>query len=175
MTWDFSPSGYAVGNELVTKKTSLRYHFIQLGFSPPSFFSSLGSGRRTLCRARVSLKGADCEISQLDLECSKCWEHFHRTSFRTLQSHPWKQNHEQPQYPSPSCFQRLQQWLFHPPLPNESEASQGQLGSPLHWIKNERNALSNSPLKRAEDHSCTDMSGILLASCMAGTTMLLLS
>lgn len=27
----------------------------------------------------------------------------------------------------------------------------------------------------ADDHSCTDMSGILLASCMAGTTMLLLS
>lgn len=31
------------------------------------------------------------------------------------------------------------------------------------------------PFKRAEDHSWTDMSGILLASCIAGTTMLLLS
>lgn len=31
------------------------------------------------------------------------------------------------------------------------------------------------PLRSAEDQSCTDMSGILLASCMAGTTMLLLS
>lgn len=30
-------------------------------------------------------------------------------------------------------------------------------------------------LSRAEDHSCTDISGILLASCMAGTTILLLS
>lgn len=35
--------------------------------------------------------------------------------------------------------------------------------------------LLHSPLSRADDHSCTDMSGILLASCMAGTTMLLLS
>lgn len=31
------------------------------------------------------------------------------------------------------------------------------------------------PFRRADDHSCTDMSGILLASCMAGTTILLLS
>lgn len=31
------------------------------------------------------------------------------------------------------------------------------------------------PLSRAEDQSWTDISGILLASCMAGTTMLLLS
>lgn len=34
---------------------------------------------------------------------------------------------------------------------------------------------SHSPFSRAEDQSCTDMSGILLANCIAGTTMLLLS
>lgn len=33
----------------------------------------------------------------------------------------------------------------------------------------------DAPLSSAEDQSWTDMSGILLANCMAGTTMLLLS
>lgn len=35
--------------------------------------------------------------------------------------------------------------------------------------------VANVPFRSAEDQSCTDMSGILLASCMAGTTILLLS
>lgn len=35
--------------------------------------------------------------------------------------------------------------------------------------------MKSIPFNSAEDQSCTDMSGILLASCMAGTTMLLLS
>lgn len=49
-----------------------------------------------------------------------------------------------------------------------------RLGLPAALISG-KGWLLHSPLSRAEDHSCTDMSGILLASCMAGTTMLLLS
>lgn len=41
----------------------------------------------------------------------------------------------------------------------------------LVWV----NWTTDVPLRSAEDQSCTDMSGILLASCMAGTTILLLS
>lgn len=38
-----------------------------------------------------------------------------------------------------------------------------------------RGTVLSVPFNSAEDQSWTDMSGILLASCIAGTTMLLLS
>lgn len=58
--------------------------------------------------------------------------------------------------------------------PVEASLSKGQAGLIQHLISG-KGQLPYSPLSRADDHNCTDMSGILLASCMAGTTMLLLS
>ena len=85
-------------------------------------------------------------------------------------------------------------WLILPDTdgccPHSREGDRGQ-GARVHcpsrcqelslWVPERQNQpvqtspTSASPLSRADDHSCTDMSGILLASCMAGTTMLLLS
>lgn len=67
---------------------------------------------------------------------------------------------------------KLGLWPQRPSL--KQRLSKAYLGSSSLWLYPEA-PISYSPLSRADDHSCTDMSGILLASCMAGTTMLLLS
>lgn len=91
--------------------------------------------------------------------------------------------------PSAHCPQRgppdkpenvLQLWLWAIEAQCEQRLSRAYQASsslglyPVALISG-KGRLLHSPLSRADDHSCTDMSGILLASCMAGTTMLLLS
>ena len=64
---------------------------------------------------------------------------------------------------------------FHKILTIQKTGNYAGLTLSLQKTKKQKRSAVDVPLSSAEDHSWTDMSGILLASCMAGTTMLLLS